>query len=660
MTAYTSTNIAEVIASEVHTINTAGLNSCLLVTQGGTTHSAGSVLIDLTEPEVELALADGNEITSIAQTYSKPDALIGIFKSISAMESISLATENTTWSSGSVSFNTSAHDIPTEDYIYARLSGFVPESLNGDRLVAVINSTSWSFDLAIDPGAVTTEGTVSLIHATITAHGFPLNVPIHTQYTGVSKSAINGEHLTIYIDANNAYFPFDSVAGTIGVTSAKARVAKLTLINNGLANGTPLPIYITGVIGSAFNGAKIATVIDDDMYFAVNAVNTNPNKNSAKISYVIVDVAGALSETVGAENIYSLSANLPVTYNNNWDSVVTDSNTFVFAPATDLGAIITKGKVLDLDAEILRKMKVSFFGQKTGLRVSILECGAGTISDGVSALESYLLDNPLRHHAIVLPNNWDIAATATMTFTHSDSLNDFGVFFMPVSSYENQALFVGQKQVSLCSESNNAGHDEYLAAAAAALFVYQTATPQNKLATFTYADLTGFTPYSFVSQNDTVKKEFDSRGIMYVVDQSEGGSANACVYNGVCQGKDDFGNWIDLSSIWAKNYMIVTLDKAFAKFLFDNRTNPDMRFSLNDSGGQLAIRQTVSVAQSQINNFADSGVCEPATVQFIEYFRWKAANPALQAAKDLSNNLSVTTSVARGLFKITFNLGVSF
>jgi hypothetical protein len=660
-TQYTSTNIANVIAKEVRNINTSGLDSCLFVSQGGTSYPANTELLDLTESEVDLALADGNAITAITQTYATPDALVALFKVVSAMESISKITDNTTWATGTVTLDTTvAHTLPTSESFYARFAGYAPAVLNGDRLVTITDANSMTFALADDPGAVTTEGTVSVIHATITAHGIPQNVQIHTQFTGVSTSSLNREHLTVFVDANNAYFPFDSVAGTITITNARARVAKLTLANNGLVDNIPLSVYVNGVNIAAYNGTKIATVVGNDIYYPVNTNIVSPNKANAKVSYVVVDVAGALNESVGIENIYSISGALPVAYNANWDSVVTDTNTFVFAPAGNLGAVTQTGQVLDLDAEILRKMKVSFFLQNTGLKVSVFECGTGTVAEGIIALDNYLFDNPQKHHAVVLPTGWDTAGMAAMWASHTDSLNDFSVVFIPVSSYTNQTNFVGQKQTALMIDSNNAGNDEYLAAGAAALFCYQTASSANKLATFTYADLVGFTPYSFESVNADLKKELDARGIMYVVDQAEGGSADVCVYNGVCQGKDDFGNWIDLSSIWAKNYMIVDLDKRLAAFLFENRRNPDMRFSLNDSGGQLAIRQVVAECQAAFNEYAGSAVCEPVAVQFTEYHRWKAANPALQAAKNLSNNLNATTSVARGLFKVTFNLGVSF
>ena len=737
-TRYTSTNIANVIAKEVRNINTSGLDSCLFVTQGGTSYPANTELLDLTESEVDLALADGNAITAITPTYVKPTTLAGQFKTVSAMTSISRATENTVWTTGTVTLDTdSAHSLPMNEQIYVRFAGYEPTNLNGDRLVTVVDTDSLSFELTDDPGAVTTEGTVSVIKATITGHGipvtaslttsaaawsggvisltvaghglvvgtkfyadlagfsnptalngkqlitvydantlrFPLSNPgtitdaigtvyiftaIYSQFTGIYPALLNREHLTVYTDANSAYFPFNSVAGTITVTSARVRVAKLNLVNNGLANNIPLPIYVSGVDIAIYNGAKKATVSGEYIYYGVNTGTVAPNIANAKVSYVIADVAGTLAEDVGIKNTYSISGALPVAYNANWDSVVTDTNTFVFAPAGNLGAVTQTGQVLDLDAEILRKMKVSFFLQNTGLKVSVFECGTGTVAEGIIAFDNYLFDNPQKHHAVVLPTGWDTAGMAAMWASHTDSLNDFSVVFIPVSSYTNQINFVGQKQTALMIDSNNAGNDEYLAAGAAALFCYQTASSANKLATFTYADLVGFTPYSFESVNADLKKELDARGIMYVVDQAEGGSADVCVYNGVCQGKDDFGNWIDLSSIWAKNYMIVDLDERLAAFLFENRRNPDMRFSLNDSGGQLAIRQTVAVCQAAFNEYASSAVCEPVTVQFTEYHRWKAANPALQAAKNLSNNLNVTTSVARGLFKVTFNLGVSF
>lgn len=88
-------------------------------------------------------------------------------------------TADAAYASGVVTVTTaSAHGLVTG--AYATLTGFVPDGYNGTFLITVTSDTTFTYELATDPGAQTTGGTV-------TAGGGALPVRVLQVYTGNAR-----------------------------------------------------------------------------------------------------------------------------------------------------------------------------------------------------------------------------------------------------------------------------------------------------------------------------------------------------------------------------------------------------------------------------------------------------------------------------------------
>lgn len=91
-------------------------------------------------------------------------------------------TANAAWASGVVTVTTAdAHGFVTGAYV--NMSGFTPDGYNGTYLVTVTSPTTFTYDLASDPGAQTVAGTAS-------AGGGALPVRILKVVTGNARTVV--------------------------------------------------------------------------------------------------------------------------------------------------------------------------------------------------------------------------------------------------------------------------------------------------------------------------------------------------------------------------------------------------------------------------------------------------------------------------------------
>jgi len=101
----------------------------------------------------------------------------------------------------------------------------------------------------------------------------------------------------------------------------------------------------------------------------------------------------------------------PSGYNGAYLATIATSTTFTYAMPTALAANTVLGTVTDEDVLELNAMNTTFFAQGQTQAVYVLELGNGTTAEGVTALNSFLSDNPETVYSFLIPRSWDAEST---------------------------------------------------------------------------------------------------------------------------------------------------------------------------------------------------------------------------------------------------------
>ena len=143
--------------------------------------------------------------------------------------------------------------------------------------------------------------------------------------------------------------------------------------------------------------------------------------------------------TIGDNYWITIAGVSPAGYNGSFDCTITGTSTFTYvlkgsALSTGSGGAWTLEDVAELN-----QMATTWFAQGSGLAVSVLELGAGSVNDGVAALTSYLNAYPNSDYtpgatgyfyAYCVPREWDGNANFLTLLQSYEGLSAKTYFFI--------------------------------------------------------------------------------------------------------------------------------------------------------------------------------------------------------------------------------------
>ena len=212
-----------------------------------------------------------NSVTATTFTYflfPNPGAVIGL-------GSLATSITNASWSAGVATITTGTPNTFAVGQQVV-ISDMVPGGYNGTVLITSVTPTTFTYDLAGDPGTAFTFGTVSNAvapmasaswsqgTATITttfAHG--LSVGQQVTLSGMTPAGFNGSFIISAVTATTFSFGLTSagsVVTSITAASWSAGQATLTALTPpGLAIGDQ--VTVTGMVPAAYNGTFTVTAV---------------------------------------------------------------------------------------------------------------------------------------------------------------------------------------------------------------------------------------------------------------------------------------------------------------------------------------------------------------------------------------------------------------
>ena len=359
-----------------------------------------------------------------------------------------------------------------------------------------------------------------------------------------------------------------------------------------------------------------------------------------------------------------------VGYNGTYMITVTSPTTFTYAQATTLTSPASGTAVVtDQDVAELTAMATTFFAQGSSLACYVLELGHGTIAADVTALGTYITNNPLKYYRYLVPR--EFAAEATfVTLMGNYNSNTAKVYFHVTSTLGNYSSFTAtMKSVLQLIEAPTIPATEFTSAGPFWNALNYNPSSTNQVTPFCYSFVYGVTQYPVTNSQITT---FKTANLNYITSAAEGGITNSMLVNGtMCDGKP-------LNYWYSADWVQVNIDLQISNAVINGSNNPLAPLYYNQPGiNRLDIVQQSVAAQAVSYGLALGPViayqktsADWATflggsnlplgflTNAVPFASYVAINP-LNYPLGLYGGLSSAYTPAQGFQNIVFNLLVS-
>jgi len=352
---------------------------------------------------------------------------------------------------------------------------------------------------------------------------------------------------------------------------------------------------------------------------------------------------------VGATVRGVFAGQVPSGYAGTFDVTATDADTLTYPLVSNPGSETTPGTFqLESVVELLAA-GTTFFAQGAQQAVYVLELGADTTANGVTALSTYLANPSIRFYSYLVPQSWDTEATAPTLFRQYEGTTASVYFFVTttVAHYASWTT-IPTKSMFLMLQSPSAPVTEF---SAAAVF-YQTLVadpgPVSLVAPLSFRYVSGVTPYVLSPTQITT---FTAAGLNWIGTGAEGGISNRLIVNG------QFGDLNPWNYWYSVDWMIINQDRALSAAVINGSNNPTNPLYYNQDG----INRLQKVAQQVVNNGVAFGLVlnsPKPTVGAVPFTTYVAEEPGDYAIGKYAG-LSLSFTPARGFTQIVISLVVS-
>lgn len=346
------------------------------------------------------------------------------------------------------------------------------------------------------------------------------------------------------------------------------------------------------------------------------------------------------------DTVLGVIVGLSVTALNGTFSVTSTSTNTLTYTVTGSGSVTTTGATFtNEDVQELVAMATTFFAQGSQNAIYVLELGAGTPAQGVTALNAYLASPTIRFYAYLLPNTWAGEATAVTMALNNDATTA-QVYFWVSATLANYSAWTGKKSAVVMVEDVNAPVTECSAAAMLWNALNYNPSDTNKVAPMAFQYVVGVTPFS---GNQTVQQTLKTANVNYIGTGAEGGISNTLILWGVTADGRDYTYW------YSVDWVQININLSLSNAIINGSNNPINPLYYNQAG----INTLQKVSQGTMNSGVAFGlVLPPVTVQAVSFSTYVTNNPSDYSIGKYAG-LSVTYTPARGFTQIIFNVNVS-
>ena len=343
---------------------------------------------------------------------------------------------------------------------------------------------------------------------------------------------------------------------------------------------------------------------------------------------------------------------VPAGYNGTFAGTATGTNTVTYPLTTNPGTETTLG-TLQLNSAIeLAAMGNTFFAQGATVPVYVLELGADTVANGVTALSLYIEENvgnttsspTPQFYSYLLPTEWDVSEAQVMAAQYEGTTAQ--VYFYVTTTLGTYTGWKGIKSVFAAVQSPSAPAVEFSLAAMYWASLAYNPSASNLAHPFEYTYLYSVTPYALSnSQQATLLVN----GLSWVGTGAQGGISNTLIEGGTFMDLNPLNYW------YCVDWLAINVSQALAAAIINGSNLPTNPLYYNQAG----INTLQKVAQATVNNGISFGlILSPATVNATSFNTYVAQHPG-DYATGTYNGLSLTFVPLRGFSSITIYLTAS-
>lgn len=361
----------------------------------------------------------------------------------------------------------------------------------------------------------------------------------------------------------------------------------------------------------------------------------------------------------------------PAGYNGTFLCTITGASAFTYPEVTTLASASVPGVYTPEDVAELNAMVTTFFAQGSGVTVDILELGAGGPPDGVTALNTWIGDNPGKYYAYLIPRTWDNDSSYLAFLGTFESTTSKTYFFTTSTTGTYTNYTAAMKDAVLGIEAPGIPATEFSLAAFFYNVLVANPSPTNKVAPFSFRFLNGVTPYPS-SGNGTLLASLKTAGVNWVGTGAQGGISSDILFYGTTMSVQNFLFWYAVD--WAQINVALNVTNEIINGS-NNPTNPlyydqdginrlQQRAASTMSSGVsngLILGQVVQTQLDQVtlNANLEAGLYANQTVvNCIPFVTYTAANPADYPA-GVYQGMTIVFTPKQGFTKVIIQMNVT-
>src|SRR6185437_5160638 len=271
--------------------------------------------------------------------------------------------------------------------------------------------------------------------------------------------------------------------------------------------------------------------------------------------------------TVGDTFPTTIASALPAGYNGTYIATVTGASTFTYALASDPGSETAPGTYTPRNAAELVSMATTFFDQGVSTSVYVLELGAGEAAAGVTALQTFITDNPNFFYSYLVPRSWDANSTFLSFLANFESTTAKTYFHVTTTTATYTSYTPLMKCVIATVEAPVIPVTEFTAAAGFWVTLHYDPSTTNKVTPFAFSFVFGVTPYP-TKGNAAILQTLKNASVNVIGTGAEGGITNTILLWGTTMDGRDFTYW------YSVDWMQINVDLNIANAVINGSNNP--------------------------------------------------------------------------------------
>ena len=344
----------------------------------------------------------------------------------------------------------------------------------------------------------------------------------------------------------------------------------------------------------------------------------------------------------------------PSGYNGTFTGTATGTNTVTYPLTTNPGTQTTLGTFQLGSAVELQAMANTFFAQGSVLGVYVLELGANSIANGITALSAYITANvgqpatssTPQFYSYLVPKAWDGNTSAINMYKQYQGTTAQQYFYV-TTTLANYSLYSGIKSVFAVLPSPSAPATEFSTSAFFWATLSYNPSSVNLASPLEYTFIYSVTPYTALTL--TQQSQVLLAGANFVFTGAQGQISNTLIEGGNYMDANPFNYWYSI------DWLSINVATSLAGAIINGSNIPTNPLYYNQAG----INTLQKVAQATVNDGISFGlILSPATVTAVSFATYVAQNPS-DYAVGIYKGLSCTFVPLRGFSSITIYLTAS-